>query len=78
MNAWVAESSEPSRYAHVAVISGQSFMVSVFGLQEGKVKKGAVVWTTVRKGMLLSFAFAANSPSVLQKLTESMKSVEFF
>jgi len=37
-----------------------------------------VAWTTIRKGQLLSFFFAANSPQQLRKLAESMKSVEFF
>lgn len=78
MNAWIAQTNEPSAYGHSAVISGQSFMVSVFGRREGTVTKGAVVWTTVRKGELLSFAFAANSPELLKSLTESMKSVQFY
>ncbi len=78
MNAWVAHSKDASALPKAAVISGQSFTVSVFGLQEGTVKKGAVVFTTIRKGKLLSFAFAANSPERLKELTETMKSVQFY
>ncbi|HKW18902.1 MAG TPA: hypothetical protein VJO35_15440 [Terriglobales bacterium] len=78
MNAWVAHSRDASALPRPAVISGQKFTVSVFGLREGTVTKGAVVWTTVRKGKLLSFAFAANSPEVLKNLTESMKIVQFY
>jgi hypothetical protein len=78
MNAWVAHSKDASALPKSVVLSGQSFSVSVFGLQEGTVKKGAVVWTTVRKGKLLSFAFVANSPEQLKRLTESMKSIQFF
>lgn len=78
MNAWVAHSKDTSVLPKAASISGQSFTVSVFGLQEGTVKKGAVVFTTIRKGKLLSFAFAANSPEQLKALTETMKSVQFF
>jgi hypothetical protein len=78
MNAWVAHSKDARALPKSAVISGQSFSVSVFGLQEGTVKKGAVVWTTVRKGKLLSFAFAANNPEQLKALTETMKSVQFY
>jgi len=37
----------------------------------------AVVWTTLRSGKLLAFAFAANSSEQLKKLTESMKTLEF-
>jgi hypothetical protein len=78
MSAWVAHSRDASALPRSVVISSQSFTVSVFGLQEGTVKKGAVVFTTIRKGKLLSFAFAANSPDVLKKLTETMKTVQFF
>ena len=78
MNAMVAHSKDASALPKLVVISGQRFTVSVFGLQEGTVKKGAVVWTTVRKGKLLSFAFAANSPDRLKELAETMKTVEFF
>ena len=78
MNAWVAHSKDASALPKSVVISGQRFSVSLFGLQEGTVEKGAVVWTTVRKGQLLSFAFAANSPRQLTRLTESMKTLEFY
>jgi hypothetical protein len=47
-------------------------------MQDGPIKKGAVVWTTIRKGQLLSFLFAANSPDQLKSLAESMKSIQFF
>ncbi len=78
MNAWVAHSRDTSVLPKSAVISGQSFTVSVFFLQEGSVKKGATVFTTIRKGKLLSFAFVANSPEQLKALTETMKSVQFY
>jgi len=78
VNAWIAHSRDSSALPKSVVISGQSFTASVFGLQEGPIKKGAVVFTTVRKGMLLSFAFVANSPDQLKALTETMKTVEFF
>jgi len=78
MSAWVAHSHEERALPRSVVISGQEFAVSVFGMQEGTTRKGAVVWTTVRRGKLLSFAFVANSPEQLKKLTESMKGVQFF
>lgn len=78
MNAWVAHSKDTSVLPKSTIISGQTFTVSVFGLQEGNIKKGAVVFTTVRKGKLLSFAFAANSPEKLDELTDTMRTVEFF
>jgi len=76
--AWVAHSDDPSALPKQAVILDQNLTVSVFGLQEGAVKKGAVVFTTLWKGKLLSFAFAANSPQQLKALTETMKTVQFF
>ncbi len=42
------------------------------------MREGAVVFTTVRKGKLLLFAFAANSPEWPKALTETMKPVQFY
>jgi hypothetical protein len=78
MSAWVAHSKDASALPRSVVLSGQSFAVSLFGMQEGTTKKGAVVWTTIRKDKLLSFAFVANSSEQLKRLAESMKSVQFF
>jgi hypothetical protein len=78
MSAWVAHSKDASALPRSVILSGQSFAVALFGVQEGTTKKGAVVWTTIRKDKLLSFAFVANSPEQLKRLTESMKSVQFF
>ncbi len=78
MSAWVAGTSSLPGKPRSVVLAGQTFAVSVFAEQDGTIKKGAVVWTTIRKDKLLSFAFVANSPEQLKKLTESMKSVQFF
>jgi hypothetical protein len=78
MSGWVARSKQPRAAPRSAVISGQSFEVSIYGRDEGSTQKFLVVWTTTRKDKLLSFAFVANSPQQLKKLTESMKSVQFF
>jgi hypothetical protein len=78
MSAWVAGFHEARVMPKPMTISGQTFAVSLFERQEGAIKKGAVIWTTVRKGKLLSFAFVANSPEQLTKLTVTMKSVQFF
>lgn len=77
MNAWVADLRLTTDVRQV-VLSGQQFAVSAFGAQQGNLRRGVLVWTTVRKGKLLSFAFAANSPEQLEKLTESMKTLEFY
>lgn len=78
MSAWVAGIKSSPGTPRSVILSGQSFSVSVFGMQDGAIKKGAVVWTTIRKGKLLSFAFSANSPERLKTLAESMKSLQFF
>jgi len=80
MSAWVAGFSGSTEKPRSVVIGGQSFAVSVFSEQDGTItiKKGAVVWNTIRKGKLLSFAFVANSPEQLRALAESMKTIQFF
>jgi hypothetical protein len=78
MSAWVAHSRDTSAPPKSTVISGQRFSVSLFATQQGPIRKGAVVWTTIRRGELLSFAFAANSPKQLKILAESMKTLQFF
>jgi hypothetical protein len=79
MSAWLAHSEDASASSNKsAVVSGQKFSVSIFAVQDGPVRKGAVVWTTIRKGQLLSFFFAANSPEQLKTLAETIKTVQFF
>lgn len=78
MSSWVVHHEGAPVPPRMITISGQTFAVSLFAHQEGSIRKGAVVWTTIRKGKLLSFAFAANSPEALQKLAQSMKTVQFF
>lgn len=51
------------------------FVASTFELREGQLTKHARVYTTVRNGQLLSFAFSANSIDVLNKMAESMKTI---
>jgi hypothetical protein len=78
MNAWVAGLRRSLGTPKQTVISGQMFAVSVLALQEGSTRKGAVIWTTIRKGKLLSFAFVGTSPGRLKELTETMKTVQFY
>lgn len=78
MSARVARCKEETALPRQVVVSGQSFAISIFGLKEGPVTRRAVVWTTIRKDQLLSFAFVANSPDQLKTLTESMKTLQFF
>ena len=78
MSAWVAGTTSLPGKSRSVVLAGQNFAVYIFAEQDGTVRKGAVVWTTIRKDSLLSFAFVANSSEQLKKLAESMKSVQFF
>lgn len=79
MSSWVGGGSESDpALGRKVIISGQTFSVSLFVVEVDGVRKASVVWTTIRTGKLLSFAFAGNSPEQLQKLTESMKTVQFF
>ncbi|MFZ0320988.1 MAG: hypothetical protein WAL56_17810 [Candidatus Sulfotelmatobacter sp.] len=78
MSGWVAGISGSPGMPRFVLISRQRFAVYAFGEQEGTTKRGAVVWTTIRKGKLLSFAFVANSPEQLKALAETMKTVQFF
>src|SRR5712692_8289550 len=55
MSAWVAGTSSLPGKPRSVVLAGQSFAVFVFGEQDGAIRKGAVVWTTIRKDKLLSF-----------------------
>ena len=57
--------------------SEQNFAVSRFELREGAIVKKAVVYTTVRQGKVLSFAFSGNSPQQVQAMTGSMKTLVF-
>jgi hypothetical protein len=78
MSAWVAGFSGSPGKPRSVVLSGQRFAVYIIGEREVATRKCAVIWTTIRRGKLLSFAFVANSPQQLTKLAESMKSVVFF
>src|ERR1041385_3616166 len=61
VSAWVAQSSSLPGKPRNVILAGQNFAVFVFGVQSGKAKKGAVIWTTIRRGKLLSFGFVANA-----------------
>ena len=49
------------------------FVVSSFELREGQLTKRARIYTTVRKGMMLSLSFSANSSDTLDGIVSSMK-----
>lgn len=79
ISSWVGGGSDSdTALGRKVMVSGQTFSVSAFVVEVNGLRKGSVVWTTIRKGKLLSFAFAANSPEELQKLAQSIKTVQFF
>jgi hypothetical protein len=85
MSDWVGGASEshPASQSDPAagrtvVISGQTFLVSLYVVEADGVKKASAVWTTIRREKLLSFAFAANSPGQLKILAETVKTVQFY
>ena len=49
------------------------FVVSTFELQDGQLTKRARIYTTIRKGLLLSLAFSANSSNTLDAIVSSMR-----
>jgi hypothetical protein len=57
-------------------IGGSNFVVSTFELREGQLTKHARVYTTVRNGQMLAFAFSANSADVLNGIVDSMKTFQ--
>jgi|SRR5208337_594391 len=54
-------------------VGGCQFVVSMFELHGDRLTKYARVYTTVRNARMLSFYFSANSPDVLARTAESMK-----
>jgi hypothetical protein len=57
-------------------IGKSHFLMSTFELQKGQLTRHARVYTTVRGGQMLSFAFVANSLDVLSRIVDSMKTFE--
>ncbi len=77
MSSWVGGRRSLDSQPSLLMFAGQNFVSSEFEKQEGTVTKFAAIYTTVRRGELLSFAFSANSADQLQKATESMKNLLF-
>jgi hypothetical protein len=78
MTAWVAGRRSLDSPPHSVVLSGRNFAVAELEHHEGTITKYAAIYTTLRKGELLSFALGANSREQLKVLTESMTSIQFF
>jgi hypothetical protein len=77
MSGWVAgrRALDPGKRLTLA---GRQFTLCEFEQPDIGTTKYAAIYTTVRKGKLVSFALGANSPSQLKMLKNSMKTVKFF
>lgn len=78
MNGWMAgdgvtEIGDPKRVS----IAGANFVVSSFERREPSHVKYARIYSTIRNGTLLGFAFTANSADKLQSLVDSLGTLEF-
>ncbi len=78
MNGWMAGDGvtaigEPKRVP----IAGENFVVTNFKKSEPSHVKYARVYSTIRNGKLLGFAFTANSVDKLQPLADSLETLEF-
>ncbi len=72
---WVAAGGIETAESSDAQIGRFHFSVSFFQVKEGPVTRRAAVYTTIRKGQLLSFAFSANSAELLDRIRDSMRSL---
>jgi hypothetical protein len=77
MNASVARGGLSVGPSQSVTFSNQKFVVTQFELHEGSLTKHATVYTTVRRGKLLSFDFSGNSVEQVNKMAETMKSLSF-
>lgn len=78
MNGWMAGDGvtaigEPKRVS----IGGANFVVTNFEKSEPSHVKYARIYSTIRNGKLLGFAFTANSADKLQPLADSLGTLEF-
>jgi hypothetical protein len=78
MNGWMAGDGvtaigDPKRVS----IAGENFVVTNFEKSEPSHVKYARIYSTIRNGKLLGFAFTANSVDKLQPLADSLETLEF-
>jgi hypothetical protein len=78
MNGWMAGDGvtaigDPKRVS----IAGENFVVTNFEKSEPSHVKYARIYSTIRNGKLLGFAFTANSADKLQPLADSLETLEF-
>lgn len=78
INVWVAGAGVKTAGDPEPVsISGHHFVVSAFERSEPPLLKHARVYSIIRDGKLISFAFAANSADKLAPLAESLRTLQF-
>lgn len=77
MNVQTARGARPIGDDKSVTFSNVMFVASQFEMHEGSLTKHAIVYTTVRRGKLLTFAFSGNSADVVNEIAASMKSLAF-
>ena len=77
MNASMARGALSVSENQRVTFSSQPFVATEFQLHEDSITKHAKVYTTIRRGRLISFAFSGNSPEQVDKMVETMKSLSF-
>jgi hypothetical protein len=78
MNAALAgRNATPFGQAQSIVLSGHAFMVSEFQKKEPPLTKDAKVLTTICKSELVSFVLVSNSTSWVNKMQDSLKTLNF-
>ena len=78
MNATMAGGALPIGDKPSITFSGVMFAASQFEIRQGALTKHATVYSTVRRGKLLAFAFSGNSAEIVAKDADSLKSLSFF
>jgi len=72
---WVARIAKEEAVREVKV-GDLHFTVLTFQLREGELVRLADVYTTIRRGRVISFSFSANSKSVLTRIEASIDSID--
>ena len=77
MNASMARGALPVGDNKSVAFSNVVFVCTLLEMREGSITKHASVYTTIRSGKLLTFAFTGNSADNVSKIADSMKSLAF-
>jgi hypothetical protein len=77
MNVSMARGGLPVGDNKSVTFSNMVFVCTQFEMHEGPITKHASVYTTIRRGKLLTFAFSGNSAENVNRIADSLKSLAF-